>query len=300
MEAKREREEGRTPVRSFAHNRWVQCCLREVSSSFAALLALLLLALLGTAKAQTDLGCCQFLGPAGEISARRCATLTQAQCNALRPLATFFRGQRCDSLRQRCVFQLGPTVAATPTSASTTSPTPSPTATPEPRGCCEVAASRAIPFPFCGNDVTASSCFESFGFRASFCPECSCSSHDAPGFFLAPGGCVRPSPTPTARLTVTPTRAPSLRVSPRVTLTPTPTATPASGCCEVPVSAAPGSTFFCGNDIPRSACLQTFPGAKFCPTCRCSSHGEAGFGTTRGRCVPLRATRPARPTRPAS
>lgn len=255
------------------------------------------LAFAGTAKAQSDLGCCQFQQTAANPAVgRRCATLTKSQCDALRPLATFFRGQRCDTIRQRCVFQVSPTVAEPPTWTPTPRPTASPTSTPEPKGCCEVAASRAVPFPFCGNDVSASTCFETFGFRAWFCPNCSCSSHDGAGFLLSPGSCTAPSPTPTWQPTKTPTRAPSSRTTPRVTLTPTPTATPAVGCCEVPVSLSRSKSSFCGNAISRSACLQAFPGAKFCPTCRCSSHSAVGFGVQPGRCVPARAPRQTRST----
>lgn len=278
-----------------------RCCLRRLTNLSAFLFVCLLLAWPRTGRAQVELGCCQFQAIREQVPARRCATLTRSQCDALRPLATFFRGQRCDTIRQRCVFQLGPTAVPTPPWTATPRPTPSPTATatPEARGCCEVAASRAIPYPFCGNDITASACFDAFGFRAWFCPECTCSSHDTPGFLLAPGGCVRPSPTPTVRLPVTPTQTPSARLTPRGTLTPTPTATAAVGCCEVPLSTANRTAFICGNAISRSACLQGFAGANFCPSCQCSSHNEAGFGTRPGRCVPLRAPRPPRPTRAA-
>jgi hypothetical protein len=248
-----------------------------------------------TAQAQSDLGCCQFL-TTGSSPARRCATLTRTQCDALRPTSTFFRGQRCDSVRQRCVFQLPPTTAPTPTPTSTAVASPTPTPTKEPRGCCEVAASRAVPFPFCGNSVSAAECFGAFGFRAAFCENCTCSAHSSPGFQLVPGGCVPPAFTPTPVATRTPTLAPSPpRRTPPATPTATYTPTPGIGCCEVPVSG--GQASFCGNQVRREVCLGSFPGASFCPTCRCSSHSEAGFGTQPGRCVPQRPPRQPRPGR---
>jgi hypothetical protein len=252
----------------------------------------------GQSYGQSELGCCQFMAKAGAITAQRCATLTRSQCDALRPFSTFFRGQRCDSIRQRCVFQVASTPAPSPTLTMTPPATPSPTPTPEAKGCCEVAASRAVSFPFCGNQIPASVCFEAFGFRASFCADCTCSASESAGFHVVPGACVAPTPLPpTVPPTRTPTRAPSLRSSPRSTLTPPPTATPAVGCCEIPVSSGQKPAAFCGNAVARAACLQSFPGAVFCPNCRCSSHSEPGFGTRPGRCVPQRPMHAPRPPR---
>lgn len=251
----------------------------------------------GQASGQADFGCCQFMANAGAVTAQRCATLTRSQCDALRPFATFFRGQRCDSVRQRCVFQLAPTPVSSATPTLTRPPTPSPTATPEATGCCEVAASRAIPFPFCGNQIPASVCFEAFGFRASFCPDCTCSASGSPGFHVVPGGCVPPTPSLPPSPTRTPTRPPSARSTPRLTLTPTPTPTPGVGCCEIPVRRGRIQDAMCGNAVERAACLQSFPGAVFCPNCRCSSHSQPGFGIKPGRCVPQRPVRAPRPSR---
>lgn len=247
----------------------------------------------GSARAQTEVGCCAFT-VSSRVPARRCADLTRAQCDSLRPYATFFRGQRCDSGRQRCMLFTGTAPASSPTPTATATPTvetPTPTATPEPAGCCEVAASRAVPFPICGNDVNRARCLTEFGTRGSFCENCRCASHDRPGFSILPGGCVTLTPTPTH----SPTRTPTTQRTPRGTpprAVPTPTPTAGEGCCEVPVSE---NRAFCGNRISRAACLQQFPGALFCADCFCSSHSAAGFGTTKGKC--LRRVRQPRPPR---
>lgn len=246
------------------------------------------------AQAQLEVGCCAFTVSSG-APARRCADLTRSQCDALRPHATFFRGQRCDTRRQRCLLAMGTVPVASPTPTATATATaarPTPTPTPDVAGCCEVAASRAIPFPICGNEVSRGRCLAEFGFRAAFCEQCRCSSHDGPGFLLAPGGCVTLTPTPTRTPTRTPPAQRTRRTPPVTGSTPTPTATPAVGCCEVPVSQGRA---FCGNRISRETCLGQFPGAVFCPECHCSSHTGDGFGTTNGQCIrPLPRPRPPR------
>ncbi len=270
---------------------------REVARRLLLCSTVVLVAVLGCvtaalAQATGELGCCAFSVP-GSVPARRCAQLTRSQCDSLRPVATFFRGQRCDTRRQRCVLAVG--APAVPTSTATATPTPSsiPSQTPTPvvAGCCEVAASRAIPFPICGNQVPRDQCLAVFGFRASFCENCGCTSHEESGFSLQPGGCVSPTPT----RTVPPTRTPTMRPRqspPRPTATPT--ATPAAGCCEVPVTSGVRPPEFCGNHIAREVCLGQFSGARFCPDCVCSSHSGEGFGTAPGVCV----HRPARPRPP--
>jgi hypothetical protein len=279
--------EARRNARPGCGDRWK---LRIVA--FAPVAALLLAAAPTTLRATQETGCCSFLAAASAPS-RRCANLTRTDCDRLRPLATFFRGQYCDERSQRCVLGALPTAPAVPTATATPTATmtPVPTDTAPVIGCCEVAASRAVPFPICGNRIARDQCFEDFGFRASFCETCRCSSHDEDGFALRPGGCVRPTPTATPPPTRTATPVPTRRF-PRPTATATPTA--AIGCCEVPVSSGPQSASFCGNAIARDVCLTDFPGARFCPECACSSHSSPGFGTVPGRCV----QRPARPRPP--
>jgi len=89
--------------------------------------------------------------------------------------------------------------------------TPRPTATPtppEPRGCCQLNRSRGPHGSICGNDITMGSCLEEFGSGATFCADCTCSSHREPGFDLAPGACQQPRPTPRPRRPAHPSRRP--------------------------------------------------------------------------------------------
>jgi hypothetical protein len=111
--------------------------------------------------------------------------------------------------------------------------------------------------------------------NASFCANCICSSHRAPGFDLSAGLCVPVTGTPTA----------------------TPTPVGRTGCCQLdnvhrlrqPV---------CGNQINEVSCLNDFGGEpSFCPDCTCTSHSSSGFEFTTGVCAPPTATRNPTPTK---
>lgn len=199
------------------------------------------------------------------------------------------------------VLWLASSVAAAPrtpgvrTATPTSTTVPTRTATPEPQGCCQVEPVSSTGAPFCGNRIQESDCFEAWGARASFCLNCECSSHSAPGFTFDRGTCVTRIPTVTATPTASPTA--------------TATATPAvrTGCCRINTSRPGPRPYICGNAIEETSCLNDFGrDATFCAECVCSTHSGPGFGTSSGSCIgdapPTRRSRPTRmprPTRPA-
>ncbi len=226
------------------------------------------------ARAQEELGCCQFFARPTDGATRgqrRCANITRPECTRLKPASTFFRRFRCDTLAQRCV--LGPAPhTPTPTLTPTASATPTRT---EPRGCCQLNDVRGIAHSVCGNEVTEASCRSEFEGTPVFCGNCACSSHPQAGFSFDVGSCVTRTPTPTA----------------------TPTPAEPRGCCQL--TGVRGTTgAVCGNDIRESTCLNEFDGnAVFCASCVCSSHSGSGVDLAPGVCVPPTPTRGPRPQR---
>jgi hypothetical protein len=256
-----------------------------------AAVALFIVAGAPPARAQEEVGCCQFRsrssGDSPSKGQRRCDDLTRRECSLLKPGSVFLRRWACDTNSQRCVLGALPHTP-TPTITPTKTPTPTPT---EPRGCCQVDNVRNVGHAICANDVTESSCLNETKGDPVFCADCGCTSHSEAGFTFDVGVCATWTPTPTM------TPAPDER----------------RGCCQLTgLGGARGAV--CGNDVRESTCLQEFDAeAVFCADCVCSSHPGAGVDLVPGLCVrptptrgprqrparPLRPTRPPRPPRPA-
>jgi len=140
------------------------------------------------------IGCCQ-LDNIDRVGRPMCANaIDEASClTEFEGDPTFCKDCSCAAQpRPGFEFAVGRCVTNTPRPTAT--PTPAP-----PRGCCQLNRSRGPHGSICGNDISMSSCLEEFGSGATFCADCTCSSHSEPGFDLAPGACQRRLPTPRPR-----------------------------------------------------------------------------------------------------
>jgi hypothetical protein len=139
-------------------------------------------------------GCCQ-LDNVDRTGAARCANgIDETSClTEFEGDPTFCADCSCATdPRPGFEFALGRCVTNTPKPTAT--PTPA-----EPRGCCQLNQSRGPHGSICGNEISMSDCLQEFGAGATFCADCTCSSHREPGFDLFPGVCQPRRPTPGPR-----------------------------------------------------------------------------------------------------